>query len=119
MGVHVTLSDGRTMELHLSTVGDQIDIVDFDYKKVGRLDRLKFYLDLLGKRLIEKSWDGDLRDLTPQQLVTVFQQWLRAVEDDAVPPASGSSSATPRREQRSRPRTASARRSSGRASSKS
>lgn len=117
MSIHVTLNDGRTMELHLSTVGDQIDIVESDDKNVTRIERLKFYLELIGRRLVSKSWEGELHELTPTQLTEAVRQWLTATEDDAVPPGSGGSSATPRRGPSSRRRTAKGRRSGGQPSS--
>lgn len=119
MAVKIDFPDGRSLELHLPSVGDHIKIVDFDYENSKRMDRLRFYLGLVENRLISKSWDGPVDELTPDELTHVFGQWLGLTEDDAVPPAPGSSSGTPLPEPRSRRRTASGSRSTGRASSKS
>lgn len=117
--VKLHLPDGRWLEQRPLSVNDQIAIVDLPKEFNKRIERMRFWADLFRRRNVALSWEGDPGDLTPEEMIGIVPAWIAGTEDDAVPPASGSSSATPRRSQRSPARTANGRRSSGRGSSKS
>lgn len=68
-------------------------------QKVRYLDQLNAYADILRPGVIATSWDGDLTEMTDTRLLWLLGQWAVITEDDALPPASGTSSGTrsPRR----------------------
>lgn len=100
-----TFADGRWLELGFPTVGDQIAIVDFDFAKARAIDRVRFYMGILAKRVAATSWAGPLDELTATELTLVIREWLSAAQEVAVPKMSGSSSDTPPLDQRSPART--------------
>ena len=42
----------------------------------------------------ERSWDGSFDQLTPDELQDIARQWADQSENDALPPADGTSSET-------------------------
>lgn len=117
----IVLRDGRWLQMRLATVNEQLAIIDLPAatEKGARIDRLRFFRDMLRDATSETSWGGDPGDLSTADMSSVIQPWLRATEDDAVPPDSGSSSDTTRRAPSSQAPTGSRKRSPGRRSSKS
>lgn len=121
------LPDGRWIKMRVPTVNEHLAIADLpdiralpkEEQHAANVARLRFYRDTFKAATIETSWGGDVGDVPIKVLYSLITPWLRAAEDDAVPPASGSSSDTPQDEPRSQEPTANRRRSSGRRSSRS
>ena len=99
--VRIELPEDRWLEMELATVNDQLAIMDYDPDVKSTREMLDFYLGLMSPRVRAKSWAGDLGDLTGRGLLLVYQHWLAATEDDALPLEPAKSSATPSPKRRS------------------
>lgn len=105
----VTFSDGRWVELRPMYVDDELAVAELgdagtalesgegaDEEKArayfGLLRRVKTMLD---DAVVRASWDGGMGRLTTSDMLGVIAQWRESSEDAALPPANGTSSATP------------------------
>lgn len=103
------LPDGRWLRMRLPTVNEHLAIADLpDITKLPReeqpaakVERLRFFRDTFRSATEETSWGGDVGELPVRTLSALITPWLRAAEDDAVPPDSGSNSPTSQDEPRS------------------
>mgnify|MGYP007100093198 FL=1 len=59
------------------------------------LDMLDGYLSILEPAVAERSWEGSFDQMTEPEVIHLAQEWMSQTEDAAVPPVSGTSSATP------------------------
>ena len=50
------------------------------------LDIMDRYLSVLGPVVAERSWDGDLDRMTPDEMFHVVTLWRDQTEDAALPP---------------------------------
>ena len=51
-------------------------------------------LSVIEPAIAERSWDGPLDMMTPDEMQEVGRAWRDQTEDDALPPADGTSSGT-------------------------
>jgi len=58
------------------------------------LDMMAAMCAVIEPAIAERSWDGAFDQLTVDELNDVARQWSQQTEDDALPPADGTSSET-------------------------
>lgn len=87
----IDLPDGRWVELRPQYLSEKNRILELPAKVAeGRLiDLLNGYADIIRPAVLALSWEGDITDMPELRLVELIRQWARITEDDAVPPASG------------------------------
>jgi hypothetical protein len=103
---HITLKDGRWIELRPMYVDDELAI--YELAEAGSAMEAgddeaaaRRYFGLLrdAKRLIDDattaaSWEGGAERLQRDDLLGLIAQWRTATEDDALPPVNEPSSET-------------------------
>jgi len=118
--VRIHYPDGQWVDMRLASVDQQLSLVDSDYEELAPIEQMRFLRELAKDSFVRCSWGpGTIGAMSLGRLTDLLGPWLRATEDDAVPPPSGSSSDVPSPKPRSRRQTARGRRSATPASSAS
>lgn len=94
----ITLSGDRWLDVTPMLVDDELEIADLtevenDFK--GQVAFLRGLRDIVDRHTIAASWDGGAGRLTKAEMYSVLGQIRVVTEDDALPPANGTSSETP------------------------
>jgi len=96
--VRLTLDDGRWLDCRLPTTDEFLDILDSrdggDDDPRSFVTQVRLVRDAMNAACEATSWGGRPSDLPPATLARLLPRWLNAAEDDALPPASGTSSGT-------------------------
>lgn len=95
--VRVELPDGRWARMHKPTVDQQLGMIDLDESDTpdANIARLRFFRDTFRAATVETSWGGSLGDGDVGDMYDWIGPWMRATEDAAFPPASGTATDTP------------------------
>lgn len=93
----IDLPDGRWLDMRLPTTDEWLALLEAEDADdpVSWVKRVRDMRDALNAACRETSWGGKPSDLSPGVLTSVLvPAWLKATEDDALPPASGTDSGT-------------------------
>jgi len=75
-------------------ISDRRAIVNISEGETTLLEMLGAMCAVIEPVVEERSWDGPFDQLTPDELQDIGRAWSQQTEDDALPPADGTSSET-------------------------
>lgn len=94
----IDLPDGRWVDLRPQYLSDKNAIIALNERIEGDngryIDLVNGYADILRPAVLATSWGGDIAEMPERRLLVLLADWARLTEEDAVPPASGTSGET-------------------------
>ena len=93
---HITLLDGRALDLRPMWITEIEAVISWQERdEAGTfIDQVREIVATIESAVTWQSWDGSLKQMSPEALFGLINQWRAITEDDALPPGSGADSET-------------------------